>query len=308
MINRIEVFSKPEFPDVHAGEVLADIKQLGIESAASVQSMRVFLIESKLDNAGLERIAKELLADPVTEQYFIGNSNAPVSDEKVKIIEVHLQPGVTDPVASSAMMAINDMNLEVDSVRTGRKYFISGSLSGSEVQTIAQRILANDCIEEVIFDNLDELPCPHVEPYKLEKITVPLCNLSVSELVELSKSSDLFLDEREMLTIQEYYKSIDRDPTDIELEMIAQTWSEHCVHKTFRGTIELTEKDADGKELNKTVVENMMKSYLAKATNELAKPWCISVFVDNSGVVEFDDEYGVCFKVETHNHPSAIEP
>ena len=308
MINRIEVFSKPEFPDVHAGEVLADIKQLGIDSAESVQSMRVFLVESNLDNNGLERIARELLTDPVTEQYFIGNSDAPKSNEEIKIIEVHLQPGVTDPVASSAMMAIRDMDLDVASVRTGRKYFISGKVTDSEIQTIAQRILANDCIEEVIFDNSEEPPCPHVEPYKLEKITVPLCNLSTDELNELSKNSDLFLDEREMLTIQDYYKSLDRDPTDIELEMIAQTWSEHCVHKTFRGTIELTEKDADGKELNKTVIENMMKSYLAKATNELAKPWCISVFVDNSGVVEFDDEYGVCFKVETHNHPSAIEP
>ena len=308
MINRIEVFSKPEFPDVHAGEVLADIKQLGIDSAASVQSMRVFLVESNLKSDNLERIAKELLADPVTEQYFLGNSDAPASGKKINVFEVHLQPGVTDPVASSAMMAIRDMDLDVSSVRTGRKYFISGELSDIEVQTIAQRILANDCIEEVIFGNTEEPPCPHVEPYKLVKTTVPICNLTAAELVELSKNSDLFLDEREMLTIQEYYKSIDRDPTDIELEMIAQTWSEHCVHKTFRGTIELTEKDADGKVLNKTIIDNMMKSYLAKATNELAKPWCISVFVDNSGVVEFDDEYGVCFKVETHNHPSAIEP
>ena len=306
MIKRVEVSSKPGFPDIHGSEVLADIKQLGITSAVSVQSCRVFLLESDLDDTKLEKIADELLADPVTEKYFIGNSDAPSAE--TTIVEVHLKPGVTDPVATSAMTAIADMELEVASVRTGRKYFIAGTMSEDEIKTIAQRILANDCIEEVIFNNSEEPPSPHVEPYKLHLTTIPLRQLSREQLVELSKNSDLFLDQREMETIQDYYKGIDRDPTDIELEMIAQTWSEHCVHKTFRGTIELTEIDADGKELNKEIINNMMKSYLAKATNELDKPWCISVFVDNSGVVEFDEDYGVCFKVETHNHPSAIEP
>lgn len=304
MIKRVEVSSKPEFPDVHGNEVLANIKQLGITSATAVSSIRVFLIESELDDAGLERIAVELLTDPVTEQFYAGNSQS----QSASIVEVHLKPGVTDPVASSTQTAIADMGLKVDSVRTGRKYFISGQLSDSEIKTIAQRILANDCIEEVIFNNSQEPPCPHVEPYKLKLITVPLRKLTGEQLVELSKSSDLFLDEREMQTIQEYYKSIDRDPTDIELEMIAQTWSEHCVHKTFRGTIELTRVDSTGKVLDKEIIDNMMKTYLAKATRDLDKPWCISVFVDNSGVIEFDEDYGVCFKVETHNHPSAIEP
>ncbi len=308
MIKRVEVSSKPEFPDVHGNEVLANIKQLGINTATAVSSVRVFLVESELDQSGLERIASELLTDPVTEQYFLGNSDAPADCGQVSIIEVHLKPGVTDPVAASTLTAIADMGLNVDSVRTGRKYLVKGQLSDAEVKTIAQRILANDCIEEVIYNNSEEPPCPHVEPYKLNLLTVPMRELSAQELVELSKNSDLFLDEREMLTIQDYYKSIDRDPTDIELEMIAQTWSEHCVHKTFRGTIELTRSDADGNVLDKEIIDNMMKSYLAKATRDLDKPWCISVFVDNSGVIEFDEDYGVCFKVETHNHPSAIEP
>ena len=88
------------------------------------------------------------------------------------------------------------------------------------------------------------------------------------------------------------------DPIDVELETLAQTWSEHCVHKTFKGKYNF-----DG-----TVIDNLLKSTIIKATNELNKPWCLSVFEDNAGVIEFDDQWALCFKVETHNHPSAVEP
>ncbi|MFW6133762.1 MAG: phosphoribosylformylglycinamidine synthase subunit PurL, partial [Planctomycetota bacterium] len=91
-----------------------------------------------------------------------------------------------------------------------------------------------------------------------------------------------------------------------ELEMIAQTWSEHCVHKTFHSDVIV--RDADGQVVEE--IDNLIKSTVFAATQKLAKPWCISVFQDNAGVIEFDDSLGqaVCFKVETHNHPSAIEP
>ena len=85
---------------------------------------------------------------------------------------------------------------------------------------------------------------------------------------------------------------------DIELETLAQTWSEHCVHKTFKGKYRY-----EG-----TVIDNLLKSTIIKATHDLNKPWCISVFEDNAGVIEFDDQWALCFKVETHNHPSAVEP
>jgi phosphoribosylformylglycinamidine synthase len=90
------------------------------------------------------------------------------------------------------------------------------------------------------------------------------------------------------------------------LETLAQTWSEHCNHKTFRGLIEYKEK-TNGK-FKKQVINNLLKSTIMKATSELNKPWCVSVFHDNSGIIKFDKDYNVCFKVETHNHPSALEP
>ena len=104
--------------------------------------------------------------------------------------------------------------------------------------------------------------------------------------------------EIELAAVRDYYKKLGRNPTDIELETLAQTWSEHCVHKTFKAKITY-----DGKTVN-----NILKSTIARVTKELDKPWCLSVFVDNSGVIDFDGKWALCFKVETHNHPSAVEP
>ncbi|MBN2376229.1 MAG: phosphoribosylformylglycinamidine synthase subunit PurL [Sedimentisphaerales bacterium] len=307
MINRIEIYTKSDYEDVHGQEVLADITQLGIETVQAVQVLRVFLLEGNLDSETLQRIAREVLVDPVSELYCLGQSGAPAGLAQATIMEVHLKPGVTDPVAASTMMALADMGLELESVRTARKYVLLGGLSEKQKQLIAQRVLANDCIEEVIFGADAEIPLAHVAPYHLKISQIPIRELGEQELEELSGKKDLFLNVAEMRAIQDYYRKLNREPTDIELEMLAQTWSEHCVHKTFRGTIELVCADADGKTRTE-VIDNLLKSTIARATSELNKDWCISVFEDNAGVIKFDEEYGICFKVETHNHPSAIEP
>jgi phosphoribosylformylglycinamidine synthase len=126
------------------------------------------------------------------------------------------------------------------------------------------------------------------------------------ELQRISKDGMLSLNLAEMHAIKDYFVKIGRNPTDVELETLAQTWSEHCVHKTFRGLVEYREYDGDNEKVE--IIDNMLKSYLIKATRELDKDWCLSVFSDNAGIIAFDDDYGVAFKVETHNHPSAIEP
>jgi len=121
-------------------------------------------------------------------------------------------------------------------------------------------------------------------------------------LKKISKDFLLALNLDEMQAIKKYFSGLKRNPTDIELETIAQTWSEHCKHKTLTGSVEYTE---NGK---KELIQNLLKDTIAKATNKLAKPWCLSVFKDNAGIIEFDKNWGIAFKVETHNHPSAIEP
>jgi phosphoribosylformylglycinamidine synthase len=299
---RFEVFNRGGFPDVHGNGVLEEIKELGIGSVEAVQSARVFLIEGAFDKKFAERVAKDLLTDPVCEEYYIGRSGAPAGLAKATLIEVHLKSGVTDPVAQSVMTAMADMGVEAGNVRTARKYILLGDISQSQTDTIARRILANDCIEEFVIGNEAEPPSPHLKPYELKIVEWPVCELNDDELVALSKEKDLFLNLVEMQTIQKYYRELGREPTDVELESLAQTWSEHCVHKTLKSSVDMT---INGEQIH---FDNLLKETVFKATKELNKEWCISVFADNAGVVEFDEDSAVCFKVETHNRPSALDP
>lgn len=298
---RFEVFSRPGSDDVHGREVLGDIKELGIDTIQEVSSARVFLIEGDFDGDLAKRIAADLLADPVCENFHIGRSTAPAGLAKATIIEIHLKSGVTDPVAESVMSALDDMGQKCLTVRTARKYILFGQISEKQLKKIVRR-LSNDCIEVVIIGTEAEPPGPHLAPYKLKLKTVDITALNEQQLLELSKKMDLFLNIVEMKTIQNYYKTLRREPTDIELESLAQTWSEHCVHKTFRSSIDF---DFDSQKIH---FDNLIKDTIFKATQQLDKPWCISVFKDNAGVIEFDETDAVCFKVETHNHPSALDP
>ncbi len=299
---RFEVINKPGFADVHGKSVLEDIAELGIGSVQAVQSARVFLIEADFDRDSAEHVARELLTDPVCEEYYIGRSGPPAGLAKATLIEVHLKSGVTDPVAESVMAAVADMGVRAHNVRTARKYVLLGDITQSQTQTITKKLLANDCIEDCIIGNDEEPPSPHLKPYELQIVHWPIRDLDDDGLAALSKEKDLFLNLVEMQTIQRYYRDLGREPADIELESIAQTWSEHCVHKTLKSSVDMS---ADGQQV---YFDDLLKDTVFKATKQLGKDWCISVFADNAGVVEFDEDSAICFKVETHNHPSALDP
>jgi phosphoribosylformylglycinamidine synthase subunit PurSL len=299
MTHRVEIYPAEGFGDPHADSVLHSIAELGIDSVTAVRSARLFFLFGQLDDAAVETIAADLLADPVSERYHIGSSD-PAGRA---VIEVHLQPGVMDPVANSACGAIEEMGIAVDSVRTARRYELAGDLSQAQLETIATKLLANGVIEDVFYQahTPGELES---HDYQLDVIEVPIRDLDEVGLEKLSTDGDLFLNLHEMRAIQDHYRQLGREPRDIELEMIAQTWSEHCGHKTFRSDVELT--DGEGKVLQS--IPNLLKSTVFGSTKELDKPWCLNVFEDNAGVIAFDEDNAVCFKVETHNHPSAIEP
>ena len=299
---RFEIFNQPGLPDVQGNRVLTDIRELGITTVEAVQSAKAYLIEADFDASFAERVARELLADPVCEQYYIGRSAAPPGLAKATLLEVHLKSGVTDPVAESVMAAITDMGVVPAGVRTARKYVLLGDLKSSQIDAIARKILANDVIEDVVIGDEAEPPSPHLKPYELNLVYWPIRDLDDAGLEALSKDKDLFLNLVEMKTIQDYCRRLGREPTDVELETLAQTWSEHCVHKTLKSAVDMS---ADGEQVH---FDNLLKETVFKATQQLNKEWCISVFADNAGVVEFDDESAVCFKVETHNHPSALDP
>ena len=132
---------------------------------------------------------------------------------------------------------------------------------------------------------------------------IEILNADDTELMRISREGTLSLNLQEMQTIQTHFEGLGRNPTDVEIETIAQTWSEHCVHKTFKSMILYSE---DGKEPER--IDGLFPTFIQRATEDIAKPWCVSVFSDNAGIIEFDDTYNLVFKVETHNHPSAIEP
>jgi phosphoribosylformylglycinamidine synthase II len=209
-------------------------------------------------------------------------------------------------VALSALRAIHDLGLAADEVRTFRKYWFA-ALETETLERLAGRILANDAIEQCVFGSLELASLSLDSKYEFKLETVRLAGRSDEELLRISREGQLSLSLAEMKTIQAYYAKLDRDPTDVELETIAQTWSEHCSHKTLKGRIRYRDEQGERQ------FENMLKETIFAATvkvrqNMGANDWCVSVFEDNAGIVRFDDNYNVVFKVETHNHPSAIEP
>ncbi|MCS7096100.1 MAG: phosphoribosylformylglycinamidine synthase subunit PurL [Nitrososphaerota archaeon] len=133
-------------------------------------------------------------------------------------------------------------------------------------------------------------------PYPLFEINI--LKATDQQLLTVSSELGIGLNLQEMKAIQSYFKSKARNPTDVELQTIGQTWSEHCYHKTFKGIIRF-----NGKE-----IRSLFRTYIAKVTEELKPKWCYSVFEDNAGIIRFQGGYGIAVKVETHNHPSAIEP
>ncbi|MCP4375596.1 MAG: phosphoribosylformylglycinamidine synthase subunit PurL [bacterium] len=300
MIYRVEIRSKESFGDPHAQMVFHQVRELGMDSVTNVRSARLFFLVGEFSQTDAVRIADELLSDPVIEEYHIGSTDSP---DDGALVEVHLKAGVMDPVAASAVKAVTDMGLQVEGVRTARRYELVGDVSDAQRQTIAGKLLANPVIEDIHFEpHTPEEVSTH--QYDFQVIEVPIRDLDDDALMKLSTDGDMFLNITEMRAIQDYFKSVQREPRDVELEMIAQTWSEHCGHKTFRSDVVVRNNAGEIVE----EIPNMLKNTVFGSTKELDKPWCLNVFEDNAGVIEFDETHAVCFKVETHNHPSAIEP
>ena len=299
--------------------IRADVVQLGLDHIEAVRSSKVYLLRGRLSRGEVEQLAQTLLTDPVAEVCTFGPGLTDRPDA-VAAIEVHSLPGVMDPVSISTLDAVRRWLRSrgvaedaVDAVRTARRYEIVGARNADELETIALRVLANKCIESPYvrgFGRNDALPAafpePPVAPFELRH--VPIRSLSDQELQRLSRDRHLFLSLGEMRAIVDHFADLGREPTDLEIETLAQTWSEHCVHKTFKSEIEYRGEDF-GKTGEVTVrFASLFGDTIARTTRTLDRDWCLSVFVDNAGVIAFDDEFGIAFKAETHNHPSAIEP
>ncbi len=316
MFYKIEVKDKSGIFDAAGAGVKSDILDFGIKGVRDARFVQVYNIEGNLTEAEIKRICDELLTDKICQNYSINSTNDQRPTTNDHIVEVAYNPGVMDPVESSTLKGISDLGIEgAESVKTAKKYIIRGKLSAGQLKTICEKLLYNKLIQHIVKPSTNDQPCLsgrqgpttnyQKSGYQFNLATVNLLNISDKGLIELSKKGQLFLNLAEMRAIKDYFKGLKRNPTDCELETIAQTWSEHCNHKTFRGKIRYTEK-IEKKKVK--LIDGLLKSTIMKVTKELNKPWCVSVFKDNAGIIRFDDKNNVCFKVETHNHPSALEP
>jgi phosphoribosylformylglycinamidine synthase len=311
MIWQVDIYPAVGEPDRDGVRIAEELRELGLaDRMLMVDAARGFLLEGHLSAPDAQAIAQRLLADPITERTVVGRLGDPAlrtpPGERPRLIHVLPKPGVTDPVGLSAEGAIVDGGWPAARVRTFRKYWLP-ELPQDRIEAIARRCLANDSIEQVVEGPLDLDRLDLGAGYTFQKITVPLRALDDEQLMQLSKQGQLYLTLPEMQTIQAHFRALDRDPTDIELETIAQTWSEHCSHKTLAGRIAYRDERGERR------FENMLKETIFAATQQLRRQmgsadWLVSVFKDNAGVVKFDEQDHVCFKVETHNHPSALEP
>ncbi|MEM8679844.1 MAG: phosphoribosylformylglycinamidine synthase subunit PurS, partial [Planctomycetota bacterium] len=311
----VDVFPATGQPDRQAQALIHDAAELGIVTGLRAKSATTYLVQGTISATEIDQLAERLLTNAVIEHAqsgLVGSEPLACHPESEgegngdRLVHVLPKPGVTDPVAKSALEAMRSMGIDVTAVRTARKYWLSG-VDDDQLRALCEKVMANESIEQVVVGPLRMSQLDTGAPYVFHRLEVAIRGLDEHALRRLSREGQLYLTIEEMRTIQAHFDALQREPTDIELETIAQTWSEHCSHKTLKGRIAYEDEQGPRH------FDNMLKETIFAATQEVRaelgdRDWCVSVFEDNAGIVRFDEETNVVFKVETHNHPSAIEP
>ncbi len=315
MANRVEVITK-------TGDTRAEVRKKKIQSMGfSVDDVRlvdVYTLDISLNEKELSSVAS-MLSNPITQEAGINQPKAPEKFDYA--VEVGFLPGVTDNVGATAREIVEDRfkrNLEGQTVYCSQVMFLSGNLTREDVVKISDTF-SNPVIQRASVKSYDEF-----RRNRGMDVIVPRVRLHedpVAGLVDILNSDDeqlivigkqgianhngtrrgpLSMDLPYMKTVQNYFRNLGRNPTDVELESIAQTWSEHCKHTIFADSID---EFQDG----------LFTTFIKRATNEIRSrkgnnDFCVSVFIDNAGGIAFDGEFLVCDKVETHNSPSALDP
>ncbi|MEK7597932.1 MAG: phosphoribosylformylglycinamidine synthase subunit PurL [Patescibacteria group bacterium] len=303
-INCIEIISK--ISDTRAKVKKNQLHQVN-KNVEEVFLVDVYTIKKDLSQNQLKEIASSL-TNPVYQDLKI---NQPILVNKFSwCIETGFLPGVTDNVGSTVKEIIKDQ-LKIkftkdEGVFTSQLLLIDGKLDEKDIIRISQGLI-NPLIQRVHFKTqkqylkdkgMDRI-IPQVKLSSADQVNTVNLNVSDEQLMAISSRGTLALDLTYMKTIKNYFKKLGRNPTDIELESIAQTWSEHCHHTIFADPID-------------EIKDGLFKHYIKRATVEIRKKksqdFCFSVFTDNSGGIKFDKDYIISHKVETHNSPSALDP
>ncbi len=303
---RLEIFRREDGLDSEARAAEAELAELGLEHLR-LRHGRGFLLSPAFTREQAEAVAADLLVDPVVDRARLIAPGESAGDAGgAHRVLVAPQPGVMDPVARSLGELLEragprpaDSGDGQPAIGTYRIWEVFGGAADAELELLARKLFANETVDTVRVDRED---LPFRRPAgagRRGRVEVPLLEAEPEALDRLSSEGQLSLNRVEMLAIQAHYRELGREPSACELETIAQTWSEHCKHKTLTGIVEF-----EGER-----IDNLLKSTIARATRELAREdFCLSVFVDNAGIVALDDTWALAIKVETHNHPSAIDP
>ncbi|RME85357.1 MAG: phosphoribosylformylglycinamidine synthase subunit PurL [Caldilineae bacterium] len=286
---------------------------LGLSHLPPVVVDDLYFLEADLPAGDIASLARTALLDPVVQTLAV--EEAGTGDEAATgVIEVTYLPGVTDSVAENLLAVAHSLGYQgVRQAASGRRFRFQGEVAESHLQAIARGLLANSTVQQYAVNRPIDPPflVPQAGNGGRPRVAIiPIRELDDRQLHALSRERRLSLDLQEMQAIQNWYRHEGRDPTDVELETLAQTWSEHCVHKTFRALIDYREEPGDvaGDQGVALEIDGLLKTFIRAATEKVDKAWVQSAFVDNAGIIRFDDSYDLAFKVETHNHPSALEP
>ncbi|MFV0523175.1 MAG: phosphoribosylformylglycinamidine synthase subunit PurQ [Acidimicrobiales bacterium] len=271
----------------------------------SITELRLIHLAADVDDTRLDALITTLAVDSVGQWWCRADDHRPAAGADgtpPHMVEIGLRAGVTDREGAELVRAATELGYPVAAASIGRRLVIDADLTPSELDALVDRVLHNEVIERWSDRSLTpaftdaQAKAPAVE-------LIPVTGADRDGLEALSRSRRLGLSGDEMVTVQAHFAELGREPTDAELETIAQTWSEHCSHKTFRARI--TVEDAAG---GTETIDGLLRSFLRAATDTIDAPWVRSAFVDNAGIVAFDDRFDLAVKAETHNHPSALEP
>jgi phosphoribosylformylglycinamidine synthase len=323
----IQLMLKDNIPDVSGKALEQDAKRYFNINTGKVRASKVFTILTDKSKDEILEFAEQTLKDAVLHNVYMDKLFMDKSYER-HLFMAKL-PGVTDDEGVSAQKTYADyFNLDIPSgeqfIFTGEYYYIEKALSDDDLKSLGNDLLGNPLINHIEYgplkSKIDYVPTVLIKSeIKIDKIEI---DLGDDELVELSKNMLLSLDLKEMQTIRDYFLSDETQavrkeigmspiPTDCELEVLGQTWSEHCKHKEFNAIV--TYKDLDTGEEKK--IDSLFKTYIYNSTKVIRErfekggnDWILKVFNDNAGVVKIDDEKVFIWKVETHNSPSALDP
>jgi phosphoribosylformylglycinamidine synthase len=289
-------------PDPRDASLTAAAAHHGYSLPGTITVADIVFIAGDLDVDDRERLAG-FLVDPLLQS---ATWEVPAADGPV--FEVVLHPGVTDVAAGAVLTAAGELGVAVEAAATGRRIGFPRGTNAEAVDELMRRVIANPVIEHWAAGTIEPDLFPGAEIAVAAEV-VPIRDLDDAGLAALNAERSMALDDAELDAIQRYFVGAGRDPTDVELETLAQTWSEHCSHKTFRARIEVI--GPDGATVEITPLLRQLRESTEALTRRLAGAggdFVRSAFVGNAGIVSFAPGETLALKAETHNHPSAVEP